>query len=180
MNSYVTHIEVPYPLTFNTGKYKNQKQTTCIDLELDKKFHDWLKKEFNLVVQWSEVFYLKPYDTHGIHCDGEEIDNKSKLNFIVGGQNSTMIWYEPVDPEKIIKKNTAVNTVYLSIETSNAKELFRKEISGLNLVNVGCFHNVKTMNAERFCLSMCLVDNTTNIRLSYTDLVNRFLDHIIN
>jgi hypothetical protein len=180
MNDYVTRIKIPCSLSFDTNKYRNQTQTACVDLELCDEFHTWLKTEFNVVVQRSEVFYLKPYETHSIHSDGDEIDNKAKLNFVLGGKNSSMIWYEPIDSNNLIKKITSVNTIYLTIESNNAKEVFRKEILDLNLVNIGCLHNVKTMSEERFCLSMCLADITTGSRLPYIELVHRFKNYIIN
>jgi thioredoxin reductase len=139
---------------------------------------DKLLATVGLEIQWLEVFYLGKNSDHSIHCDGHELDDKAKINYVIGGTNSAMTWYEPVDEIKIQKKISPANTVYLSIDPKDVLEVDSTEIKGLYLVNVGRFHNVWNKNEDRYCLSASVVDIETGHRPLFKELQARLKDYI--
>jgi hypothetical protein len=138
-----------------------------------------LLSKVGLSIRWVEVFYLGPNADHTIHCDGHELDNKAKLNYIIGGKNSIMTWYKPVSEDKIEKKTSWANTIYLGIKTEDVIATYSTAMKeGFYLVNVGDFHNVWNKYEDRYCLSACLVDTKKDYRLNYNELQNRLKDYI--
>jgi hypothetical protein len=116
---------------------------------------------------------------HTIHCDGHELDNKAKLNYIVGGKDSVMTWYKPVSEDKIEKRTSWANTIYLGINTEDVIATYSIGMKeGFYLVNVGEFHNVWNKNEDRYCLSACLIDSRTSYRLNFNELQQRLKGYI--
>jgi len=131
-------------------------------------------------IRWVEIFYLGAGADHTIHCDGHELDNKAKLNYIVGGKGSLMKWYKPVSQDKIKKRTSWANTIYLGIEPTDVTETYSTPMEqGFYIVNVGEFHNVWNNDEDRYCLSACLIDSKTDYRLSYNELQQRLKDYIV-
>lgn len=179
MNNLVKKLNLPLDFSivdFSSFRNHEKKQIRCEKEIIGSNAHQWFETQ-GLEIQWLEVFYLKPFERHVIHSDGHEIDDKSKINYIVGGENSEMIWYDALE-EKIVKGISKANTKYLMVEDRNAKELFRLKMQGFYIVKVGPLHTVKNKHQERFCISMAVADKDTGKRLDYADLVDRLRDYI--
>ena len=135
--------------------------------------------KLNIGIQWVEVFYLGDNANHSIHCDGHELDNKAKLNYIIGGKDSVMSWYKPISEDKITKRTSPANTIYLGINTEDVIATYSTGMKeGFYLVNVGEFHNVWNKNEDRYCLSACLIDSRTSYRLNFNELQQRLKGYI--
>jgi hypothetical protein len=161
--------------------YKKNKrnQIRVIKDIMGVELNDILQK-FNIGIQWVEVFYLGEGADHSIHCDGHELDNKAKLNYIVSGKDSVMSWYKPISEDKITKRTSPANTIYLSINIEDVIETYNTTMQeGFYLVNVGQFHNVWNKNEDRYCLSACLIDSRTSYRLNFNELQQRLKGYII-
>ena len=174
MNQYTQKVNIPIDLShidFASYKEHGKKQIRCDKSIFGDNGHQWFAS-VGLEIQWLEIFCLKPFEKHIIHCDGHEIDNKAKLNYITGGDSSVMIWYTAPE-DKIIKGMSKANTRYLMAEEKDAQELYREELTGFNIVNVGVLHTVRNRSKDRFCISMAIADNETGVRLDYTDLCKR-------
>lgn len=172
MNNYSIPINLPFDVKLDLDKFTEQ-QTLCdkniINLDLDR----WLYDNLDAVILWTEVFYLPRYGFYDIHCDGHELDNKCKLNYIFNSNQSNIIWYEAVDPNKIIKSWSQSQTRYLKLEFSNAKELHRAHLEKFNLVNVGIFHSVMNVDSDRHCLSIVVGDKFSKKRLDFDEVKQR-------
>ena len=179
MNQYCNKLNFPINVTTDLTVYKTECRNhirVSKDIMGDKLNEILLSVGVKLF--WVEAFYLGKNSDHTIHCDGHELDNKAKLNYIVGGKNSVMTWYEPIDNNKIEKRLSKANTIYLGINTNDVVETFSKHMEGFYLVNVGKFHNVWNKEDDRYCLSACLIDSVTGYRLSFTELQNRLNEYI--
>jgi hypothetical protein len=176
MNTYCRKLILPFELpaiNFSNFKKFPRNQVACsIDL-IGKDFPSWLSSSAGARLQWAEIFYLAPGQDHSIHCDGNELDNKVKINFISGGKNSKMIWYTANSAEKIIKRISPANTHFLSIHPKDTVVVHKENLVGLYIVNVGMFHNVYNNQEDRYCLSMAISDIATNRRLTYYELIQR-------
>jgi hypothetical protein len=165
-------IPVPFSIDLDLKKFTDQQTKIQLDL-LPQWLHQWIKDKINATVLWTEVFYLPPYRTYDIHCDGHEIDNKCKLNYIVNGDDSNIIWYEAINKNKIISAYSKSNTKYLKLDQTNSRELSRVTLTNLNLVNVGEFHTVVNGKNHRWCISIVIGDNISKKRLDFDEVKTR-------
>jgi len=181
MNEFTAQLNLPIVIDeVDYSKYQllNKKQIRCENTILKQDTHDWLKSQLSLEIQWLEIFCLMPYNKHIIHCDGHEIDTKAKINYIIGGEGSSMMWYEAADENKIVKGISKANTRYLTIAEKDAVEVYSKQLQGFNIVNVGRLHTVKNKADHRYCISMAVADSTSKLRLDYSELVDRCREYI--
>jgi hypothetical protein len=165
-------IEVPFSIDIDLKKFIRQQTRCGIEL-LPNDVHRWIEFNINAVVLWTEVFYLPPYHSYDIHCDGHEVDNKCKLNYIINGDDSTIYWYRAVDINKIISSYSKSNTKYLKLEKNNAEEIGQATLMNFNLVNVGDFHTVVNGKNDRWCISIVVADKNSKERLNYDEVKSR-------
>jgi len=179
MNKYCSKLNFPVTVLVDLLTYKTDQRNhirapkDIMGVELNN-----ILLTVGIKLFWVEAFYLGKDADHTIHCDGHELDDKAKLNYIIGGQDSVMTWYEPIDNNKIEKRLSKANTIYLGINTDDVVETFSIHMQGFYLVNVGKFHNVWNKDDDRYCLSACLIDSVNGRRLSFTELQNRLKDYI--
>jgi len=180
MNNYYSKLNLDINIDIDFEQYKTSiVQARVPNSIIDDAAHATLLKEFNIQIQWLEMFYLKPFAKHQIHVDGHELNDKAKLNYIAGGQGSNMIWYRPNNVNNITSGISMANTKYLRIPDKDAIEAERQELHHFNIVNVGCLHTVENADKDRYCLSIALNDATTAERLTYPELQERFKLFII-
>lgn len=174
-NLYIP-ISLPFSIELDIKKFTGQ-QTRCGPELLQQNMHSWLEEKIDGIILWTEVFYLPPYESYNIHCDGHEIDNKCKLNYIINGDNSTMHWYEAIDKDKIINAYSKSNTKYLQLEKDNIREIGQAILTDLNLVNVGEFHTIQNGKDHRWCLSIVVGDSKTKKRLDFIEVETRLKNY---
>jgi hypothetical protein len=175
MNEFCFFLNLPFNLddvNLSPFKIKDRNQVKCSRNLIDSNIYEFLSS-YGISVPWLEVFYLSPRGSHGIHCDGHEFDNKVKLNYIIGGTNSEMIWYNPIDKSKVQTKMSPANTRYLGTDKDNVTEIFRSRLTKFNAVNVGILHDVNNTINDRYCISIALEDSISNKRLDIKELENR-------
>ena len=180
MNQFCNPLSVPVSIAdIDWSQYKKGRtnQVLCSSNIAGEEFISWLAS-IGLQIFWLEIFYIAPYTSHPIHCDGHELDNKGKLNFIVGGADSKMVWYRARSEDKIVKKTSRANTLFLTIIQPDADEIYQKKMTGLNLVNVGDFHTVYNSLEDRYCLSIAISDAVTNKRLDFIMLQEKLKEYI--
>lgn len=158
------YAEKPYPL-----------QTKVDKALFDSKIYDWLSCA-NIEVSWCEAHYkpalpafIKNSKYGTVHADGDEIDNKSKINFVFGGTGSEMVWYKLNDESKIQKHFTGLQTASVRpIDLSTVTEVHRCGFKTA-LCNVGQLHSVENPNEERACIQFIIRDSNTHRRIEFID-----------
>ncbi len=118
---------------------KNPNQEVSVELQ------KYLFKK-NLFIDHASFFYLAPYETGGIHIDGNLCDS-IKLNFIFGGQGSVMNWYKTD-----VKKE--IHNAYAPYSPDEVTLIHSEELSGTTIVQVGVPHNVTNAAEPRYCFSI--------------------------
>ena len=179
MNNYCNKLSLPnlnIDLTSYKKEHRNQirvpKEILGADIET-------ILHNVGVKVEWAEVFFLGNGADHTIHCDGHELDDKAKLNYVVGGKDSLMTWYDGVEPSKVEKRTSPANTLYLGLNTDQITPSFSRTMEeGFYLVHVGMFHNVWNKDEDRYCLSAALMDLKTNQRLTFSQLQKRLREYI--
>lgn len=156
------------------------------------KIHSTLDKELldpdfiyylNLIdidVRWVEVHYKIPLPFQikqsiygSIHADGNEIDDKAKINFILGGKNSSMIWWRLKNNETI-NSTTVIDTNCVRPKNIDDIEEVHRESFTSAIVNVGQIHSIENTIDERIAIECILQDKKDKTRLTFFEAVKRF------
>lgn len=178
MNPYLEKLKFPDPPEIDLTPYRTgQRSHTRAPKGILGEDLDKILANVGVRIRWVEVFYLNHYADHSIHCDGHELDVKAKLNYVVGGKNSVMTWYECIDDTKIEKRLSKANTIFLGTSNDNVVEVYSTPMQGFYLVNAGMFHNVWNKDDDRFCFSTCIEDVRTGRRLDYPELQSRLKEY---
>jgi hypothetical protein len=181
MNKYCNQLNVNFKIEADLTLYKNElgRSMNILPNEiLGKEMNDWLF-ELGLKVELVQFFYLKNKQ-HKPHCDSVMYDSGfGKINYITGGKDSLMVWYEPVGQDTGKKmENKLVR--YRGIDDVNQlREVFSKQLQGFYLVNVGVFHDAIAGDDDRYCLSTYIKDSKSDVRLGITQLQERMKKYII-
>jgi len=100
------------------------------------------------------LFYRRPnYYAHRAHVDIQTIC--CGINWIIGGEDSEMIWYKLPEGEHKTKTSIA-GTPYLSWPTIELEEIGRHKLSTtkLTLVRVDIPHAILVKSKDRWCISV--------------------------
>jgi len=148
--------------------------------DVDKRFRTFLR-ELNLAVYHAEIFYTKPDGNLFIHIDTETLSNNCKLNWVYGGTNSKMVWWQQQDPDEPLSyKLTPIGTKYISFDKDKCTRVWEEEIGTPSLVNVGIPHSIDNPGSEgRWCISFVLYDLEKTQLLQWSDAVKKFSPYII-
>tara|TARA_R110000868_G_scaffold301637_1_gene562044 strand:+ start:4432 stop:5013 length:582 start_codon:yes stop_codon:yes gene_type:complete len=193
MNKYCNQLNVNFKIEADLTLYKNElgRNHKMLPNEiLGKEMNDWLF-ELGLKVELVEYFYLRNKQ-HKPHCDSVVYDSGfGKINYITGGKDSFMVWYEPIgqDTGKKMQNKLGYRGLqgidelpgsYRGIDNVNQlREVFSKHLQGFYLVNVGVFHDVIAGDDDRYCLSVFTKDLKSDVRLGITQLQERMKKYII-
>ena len=178
MNNFCRAFEHNYKLPsiddlFPKGKSSFKIVKSIPNSLLDERFFEWLA-EHNIysdfiAVAWKPKLLPGIYNNvyGSIHTDSDI----SKINFVIGGTDSEMIWFE--DPEIISSSVTNINTTFLKANDKQVlKELHREKIKSA-LVNAGPYHFVENIHDDRFCIQCELKDMLTKKNMSFADANKR-------
>jgi hypothetical protein len=137
-----------------------------------------LLSSLDLTINHVESFY-KPasigFSKAHIDVLGGDI---SKINWVFGGKDSTMNWFELLPGKEIIQNTTLIGTTYLSANEQDINLIDSCKLQSPSLVQVGILHNIINSVEDRFCVSVCFIDNKTNARVSFetaTALLKQYL-----
>lgn len=181
MNQYCNKLDINFKIDADLSIYKNDadKNHAVVPNEImGQELIDWLKT-FGLELEWVEIFYLRN-NSHRIHCDSAFMDvGFGKINYITGGKNSVMTWYEPIGEETGSIMKTKAGTIFRGIDPKELREVYSEHIEGFYLVSVSEFHTVWNKDDDRYCLSAYIKDSKTNTRLTITELRQKLKDYIV-
>lgn len=136
-----------------------------------------LFNKLNLEIRLAEIFYIPKHGQIRIHEDGGEQNDVLKVNWVFGGQDSLMHWYNPVnDP---VWKKTALGVAYKMYLEDQVEVIHSQRVGCPSLVQVGIPHNVVTNNFPRLCLSVLPVSKTTFQYLTFEEGLDTFSSFLV-
>jgi hypothetical protein len=187
MITYKELPDCPCPIddatTLNYLFDSNEAQHFSLPLDrLSSNFVQWIN-EHNMVASFLEIFYL-PVDctVRRIHTDLDSITDKaSKINYIIGGEDALMQWFDLKDNAKShYDINRAPDSVqkgkvspYLSWPREECIVIDEVTLKGSNLVHAGIPHVVFTKTKPRIAVSVVLQCKATRKRLSCEEVLLR-------
>lgn len=126
---------------------------------------------FNLTIIHGEIFFLPPGSKHTIHVDGEHIDNHCKINWAIGGGESLMEWYRPLDEKAFIHLITDIGTKYLSFDSKYCEKVFESKIGNPSLINAGQPHTVQNCsNEDRWAITYVIGNIKTRKKVQWDEV----------
>ena len=141
-----------------------------------------LIQSLGLTVIWSECFFTNPNQFGGIHVDGgidghPVINNDlAKLNFVLGGKDSTMLWYTSKVVNHAVSRNY-INSKYIRYDINQVDCVYEAVVGFPSLLQAGIPHNIKNGPEGRFCLSLSFCDSN-NTLLGMSQAQEIFKDYI--
>lgn len=181
VNKYHLPLEIPVAFKFpdypvpNTQRHYHARFHKA---DMTDEFKGWLNLR-GLYVIAGEYFYTPPGQTLEPHSDSSQISDVVKLNWMQGGEGSTMDWYE-LKPGAALKKNiTSIHTLYSYASPEDLEHVHSATIGSPSLVNVGRIHAVHNGNSPRYVACVVLGDGETKQRLEWDKAEKIFGDCIV-
>lgn len=123
----------------------------------------------NLFISFAETFYMKPNSFSIIHCDTKTYTDVAKINYVYRGTDSTMNWYKTKDTSLRDITPSELGTNYRKYELNEVDLIHQHHVSFPTLVQAGVPHNVTTKSEDRMCISLFLINRTTNKYISFDE-----------
>lgn len=150
--------------------------------DLSPAFLSWADSK-NLHISFAEIFYLPANcSVRRIHTDLDHItETCSKINFIIGGEDSPMQWFTLKENAKSLHDvNTAPTVInaeqvspYLSWARNECEVIEEVVLSGANVIHAGIPHVVFTKEKPRIAISVVLQCEASKVRLSVEEALLR-------
>lgn len=179
---YSIPIKFPYPLFKNDQILYNLPRIKHFKIN-SQNFDSYFNKELiNLImslkleISFVEIFYRSPGEQSGIHIDSDPGD-LSKINWIFGGKNSMMRWYQPKSSTSGGKRITPIGTFYWHYDLNDVNLICQRSLESSHLVQVGIPHDIYNPEQERFCASM-VYRYKSGQRLTMQQSIEIFKDYV--
>lgn len=158
---------------------KTRFQTISQDT-INPELVDFLLKH-KIEIRTVELFYSEPNFGGGIHTDGsgEEGEDVTKLNYVIGGAGSWMHWYQLKPNAVKTMLVTDGGTPYFNFANDETIRIHSAHVGFPSLVQVAIPHNVKNFDDPRYCVCVVIQDSESKRRLTFADAQQRFSDFII-
>jgi hypothetical protein len=179
---YHRYLQLPFHPIFRNyeSEIPNKKENhhvRIIKQHLDPRLVNWMDAH-GLYVIASEYFYTAPDKTLSAHCDTLTLSNVVKMNWMYGGDDSLMDWYEMKPDKPLPQYQTIINTKF-SIPAVNdivLKQSFK--IGKPSLINVGQVHGVRNGKHPRYVYSLVIGVTATQQRLEWDQAKEIFAKYI--
>jgi hypothetical protein len=109
--------------------------------------------------------FLSPpyYAESNIHIDSFELTHdRTALNFVYGGEDSTMNWYKPVDSNNKGTHFIGVGYRCIMFSEDEVALVHQVRVGFPSLINTGIPHNITIKESPRLCLSFNLFSKETD------------------
>jgi len=178
MSAFCIHLDDKTELFNPTYVLPHFDKRVHINVDLEKDINPYwieLMEKNRMHIVRVELFYGPadfPY-TMGIHVD-HAYGDRAKINWVFGGEGSTMHWFRALSAVHKEVKETPVHSNYTIYEPSEVRLLHSNTISNPSLVQVGIPHNIVNPGHERWCYSMVIDDLDTGEQPTFGRLKKMF------
>ncbi len=182
MSIYYKHLKLNIPVLNDFAplhELKTQYQTDMnesIGMYLYPEFMNLMKSK-KIYISHIESFFSEPNINLPIHIDSVGGDYV-KINYIIGGVDSIMYWYQAKPDVHVEPKLTTINTQYFSFEEDQVELVDSTTINPISIVQVGVPHNITNPTDYRLCISMCISHWHNHQRLTMAEAIDLFSEYI--
>ena len=179
MNNYCIDLTIPcnpFKDDFNFDQLKIANHFEINEADLNPALIELLDK-LGFEIQLAECFYRKPFTGSRIHRDVKGRPSATKLNWIYGGRNSLMNWYQPVsDIERTAV--TALGVTYVYYLNEDVKLVHTQKVGFPSLLEVAMPHDITMGDEERICVSIVLKYKNKDAYPTFAESTKIFKDYI--
>jgi len=131
----------------------------------------------NLEIVLCEAFYRKPTDIKhdNVHKDAMYINDATKINWVFGGEDSLMNWYEPITPVFNINRSQ-IGIEYIYYDRKNLNLLHSQSVGFPSLVQVGIPHDITIGITDRLCISTFFKQKESKEYIPFLNAIELFSD----
>lgn len=179
-NRYHLYLDLPVPFAYPEIVVPNvlKPHHAKIDRsQLGKEFVGWIHSLGLMLREGERVgeyFYTPANGCVPMHTDKHFINDAIKLNWMVGGESSTMDWYELVPGKSLTQSHTDLKTAYAYAQPEDVVHAYGAKIGGPSLVNVGRLHSLTNGPEPSHVYCVYVDDPTTGKRLQWDDACRYF------
>ena len=135
--------------------------------------------DHRLTINFVEVFYRPAGVNSYIHIDTQEPGDYVKLNWVFGGEGSTMCWYAIKENCQGAPQKTSISTYAIHYAKDDVTLLHSQQVGQPTLVQVGIPHSINNNNlTERFCVSIIFGYRDQNGRPTFDNVYEIFKNYI--
>jgi hypothetical protein len=190
MNTYCSKVSIPIQPLINFDVYNPTRKRTLnqhySNLEyvpltyLNPELISFLS-ERNLQVSLIDIFYCNAGQSHPIHVDQPHVKHFTegdyvRLNWIYGGSDSEMIWYETKNHVKKINRNLVAHMIY---DEKDMNKIHSQNILGTQIVQVGVPHTVRAGTERRHAICCDISRKDYPSRVSMSEALEIFKDILV-
>ena len=191
MNRYCINLKLPVNLDFPQHDYDisatgvKDRWATSIgrhtDYELSRMNKDFLEfiESVGLFVHFGEYFYTAPHSVLRPHTDTIHITDVVKLNWMRGGRDSVMEWYELNPNKSLLTSRTKLNKPFSGARRQDVKCVHSAHIGTPSLVNVGQLHGVVNYHEPRHVVCAVLGKRQFDQRLEWDEAIKIFQKYVV-
>jgi len=159
-------------------KLKTKRHCRIDTSEISLDIHSIFDK-LGLEIVFAESFFKVPFQPNPIHKDAPGHSDATKINWVYGGEGSTMNWYIPKNES--IKEQQDINSIGVQYSYFNQDDLnliHSQFVRCPSIVQVGIPHNVTVGYSHRHCISAFFKYKENNEYVKFADSINLFKDYI--
>lgn len=137
-------------------------------------------KELGLTPSWWEVFYSPPGWSNVIHIDSPKRTPLAKLNWVIGENNSWLLWYREKQGAEASVRQSSVETSYMRFNLEDVEYVGRSHVSGWPSVLESGLQPHQSANLgtkPRWCITMSFRDE--NGMIGFTELFSKLKQYEI-
>ena len=180
MSAFCVHVKDDTPLFKPHYQLPHYAERLHQDVSIDVINPYWIDRveSGGLQVLRVELFYAPPGLDYvmGIHTDSG-MGDRSKINWVFGGEGSLMHWYRVVNPKQKEQLVTPVGSQYNLYEPDEIKLMHSTTIQNPAIVQIGVPHNITNPGQERWCYSMVITDPATGSNATFGSVKRIFTNN---
>ena len=167
--------------------YSNKNEFCEIPIDpgmINLEIHDFFRS-IGFFLTIGRYFHCPAGMNYNLHIDSFEkkidfYDDLVKINWVFGGAESEMVWYNLKPGKNYRIYNNYKNEPMAGFDEKDCVEICRTHIPKLAIVNVSVVHTLLNPKEPRDCYSMFLASIHTNERVAWNELVEKMSPYITN
>lgn len=132
-----------------------------------------------LSINHAEYFYTPPNTNLPPHVDHHHFHDYTKLNWMFGGEGSTMDWYDVLPGFEPIVRTTQIGSKFMTVPRGYLKLAHSALIGRPSLIHYGGFHGVTNTNNPRHVFSFAIGDKHTHTAVPFNKSKEIFKKYVV-
>lgn len=172
MNDFCIDLNISIPFIedevyLNSLRSKYKRHNKIDPSTINTKIIDFFKNK-NLQITLAESFYRMPEDiaVPNIHKDAPGLTDATKINWVYGGGDSVMNWYQP-KVDNIQTNTSAIGITYEYYKRDDVELIHSQRVGFPSIVQVGLPHDISNITSDRLCISVFVKEISTTSFITF-------------